>query len=324
MCDLLKMAPLQWGMLKPQLSEFSMNNRSGPEYPEGKQFAVCLIHDIDVIFPSLLNIFHLSHRQMKKGSIKDGFKALFSRFGRKSNPFFNFEEIIELERKYGATSGFYFAGLQKGEKGYNYNISDLACELKDIRENGWEVGFLGSQSLCCDAKDMLSQKLQLEDVLRDKVLGYVSPQNSFTTPETWKMLDLAGFEYITTYVDTRGMDLSTSLYYPLRAHDLEKKIINIVVLPLNIMDYNIPINFANPNGTSNDIEEVWRSTKQVIDQVSERSGVLTLRWPNKAIRGDGLDLYEKILSYCSEKNAWMTSGKEIIKWWSQSILKVEM
>jgi hypothetical protein len=315
------MAPLQWDMLKPQLSKSSINNRFGHEYPEGKEFAVCLIHDIDLVFPSLSSIFHLSHRQMKKGSIKDGFKALFSRFGRKFNPFFNFEEIIELERKYDATSGFYFAVLQKGRKGYNYNISDLACELKDIRENGWEVGFLGSQSLCCDAEDMLSQKLQLEDVLRDKVLGYVSPQNSFTTPETWKMLDLAGFEYITTYVDTKATDLSTNLYYPLRAHDHEKKDIDIIVLPLNVMNYNISGSFVSPNGMSNDIEEVWQSTKELIDQVSERSGVLTLRWPNTAIMGDGLDLYEKILSYCSEKNAWMTSGKEIIKWWSQSILK---
>lgn len=321
MCDLLKMAPLQWDMLKPQLSESSINNRFGPEYPEGKEFAVCLIHDIDLVFPSLSNIFHLSHRQMKKGSIKDGFKALFSGFGRKFNPFFNFEEIIELERKYGATSGFYFAVLQNGGKGYNYNISDLACELKDIRENGWEVGFLGSQSLCCDPEDIVLRKLQLEDMLRDKVVGYVNPYSCFTTPETWKILELAGFEYITTFVDPACMDLSRNMFYPFRAHDFEKMKMDLIVLPLNVMNYNISGSFVSPNGMSNDIEKVWQSTKELIDQVSARSGVLILRWPNTSMSGEGLGFYERILCYCSGKNAWMTSGKDIIKWWSQSILK---
>lgn len=298
-----------------------MNNRFNPEYPEGKKFAVCFVHAIDVVFPSLSDIFHLSRRQMKKGSIKKSFKILFSKVGRQFNPFFNFEEIIGLERRYGATSGFYFSVLHKGEKGYNYTISDLACELKDIRENGWEVGFLGSQSSCYNPEDIVLRKLQLEDVLRDKVLGCVNSYHCSTTPETWKIMELAGFEYITTFVDPACVDLSRNMYYPFRVHDLEKMEMDLVVLPLNVMNYNISGRFVSPNGISNDVEEAWQSIKQVIDQVSESSGVLTLCWPNTAITGDGLDLYEKTLSYCSGKNAWMTSGKEIIKWWSQSILK---
>ena len=30
---------------------------------------------------------------------------------------------------------------------------------------------------------------------------------------------------------------------------------------------------------------------------------------------ESLKFYEKILKYCYEKGAWMTSGEEIWKWW---------
>jgi hypothetical protein len=31
-----------------------------------------------------------------------------------------------------------------------------------------------------------------------------------------------------------------------------------------------------------------------------------------------LELYKKILGYCHMKNAWMTSGAEIWKWWHKN------
>lgn len=323
MWDMLKMAPQQWDMLKPQLSESSINNWFDPKYPEGKKFAVCLVHNIDVIFPSLSDTFYSSYRYMKTGLLKDSFRMLFSRLSRKVNPLFNFEEIIELERKYGATSVFHFAVLDKGDKGYNYNISDLACELKSIRENGWEVGFLGSQGSCFDLKNIVSRKLKLEDVLRDKVVGYGNPYHCFTTSETWKILDLAGFEYTATFVDPECMDLSRSMYYPFRAHGVEEnKEMDITVLPLNIMDSAIVCSFVNTNGMSIGVEEAWRSTKKLIDKVSECSGMLAVLWPNTSMLGEGLDFYERMLSYCSRKNAWMTSGKEIIDWWVSTMLKL--
>ncbi len=314
MRDILKISPQQRGILKPQFSELSVNNSSILKYPNGKKFAVCLVHDVDVIYPSLSDIFYSSFRYMKKGSINDGFKMFFSRFSKKLNPFFNFEKVIELERKYGATSGFYFTVLNKGEKGYNYNISDLACELKNIRENGWEIGFLGSQNPLCDLKDIVSRKMKLEDVLRDKVVGYGSPYYYFSTPETWKLLDLAGFEYAIAFVDP-GSHLGGSRCSPFRAHDIEKKEIYIIVLPLNILDCNIPGSFTNANSSDIDIENSWAYIKQLIDQMSECSGVLTLHFSSIVMMGEGLEFYERILSYCSKKNSWMTSGKEVMEWW---------
>jgi len=313
MKDVLKMAPQQCDLLKPLFSAPS-NNSSSHKYPEGKEFAVCLVHDVGIISPSLPNIFYYCYRHMKKGSIKNGFKMLFSRFSRQFNPFFNFEKLIELERKYGATSGFYFSALNKGEKGYNYNISDLACELKNIRENGWEVGFLGSSASLFDLEDIVSRKMKLKDVLRDKVVGYVDPFNSLNNPENWIILYQAVFEYMAAFVDPVN-HFGESVCYPFRAYDPEIKDVDITVLPLNVIDCNASESFAHANLNDADIENTWESIKKIIDYVSECSGILTLRFPSEAMIGNGLFFYERILSYCSKKNVWMTSGKEITDWW---------
>lgn len=296
------------------------NNDLHSEYPENKGFAVCLIHEIDMIFPSFSDILHSSYGHIKKGSMKLGFKAIFSRFGRHFNPFFNFGEIIDIESRYGATSGFYFEVQLKGEKGYNYNISDLACELKNIRENGCEVGFLGSQNFCHDIADIVSRKHRLEDVLRDKVVGYLDTPLCSTTPETCEMLSFAGFEYIVSLVRPDSHP-GRSLCYPFKANYHEKKNMDIIVLPSNIMDNFILGGFADNGRNNNGSEDQWRCIEQLIDQVSELSGVLVLRWPNPTIINEGLDLYERILSCCSKKNAWLTSGKEVAWWWGQRMLK---
>jgi hypothetical protein len=57
--------------------------------------------------------------------------------------------------------------------------------------------------------------------------------------------------------------------------------------------------------------------KMLIDTVERYKGVITILWHNTYMVGDKLRLYEKILRYCYEKGAWMTSGEEVWKWWSK-------
>ncbi len=39
---------------------------------------------------------------------------------------------------------------------------------------------------------------------------------------------------------------------------------------------------------------------------------LTILWHNTYMEGEWLKCYEKVLRYCREKGAWMTSGKRIM------------
>lgn len=35
------------------------------------------------------------------------------------------------------------------------------------------------------------------------------------------------------------------------------------------------------------------------------------------MQGDYLEFYKKILQYCAQKGAWMTSGAQICNWWKK-------
>lgn len=54
--------------------------------------------------------------------------------------------------------------------------------------------------------------------------------------------------------------------------------------------------------------------KLLIDTVEKYKGIITILWHNTCMVNDKLKFYEKILVYCYEKGAWMSSGEEIIKW----------
>jgi peptidoglycan/xylan/chitin deacetylase (PgdA/CDA1 family) len=50
---------------------------------------------------------------------------------------------MELEKKYDAKSTFYFMTADRDPKRFRYNIEDIAEEVREIADNGWEVGLHG-------------------------------------------------------------------------------------------------------------------------------------------------------------------------------------
>jgi len=62
----------------------------------------------------------------------------------------------------------------------------------------------------------------------------------------------------------------------------------------------------------------WELTKRLIDTVERYHGVISVLWHNHNFYGEKQKFYEKILKYCAEKGAWMTSGEEIAGWFNRS------
>ncbi|RLI05515.1 hypothetical protein DRO22_02645, partial [Candidatus Bathyarchaeota archaeon] len=89
------------------------------------------------------------------------------------------------------------------------------------------------------------------------------------------------------------------------------KEIDILEIPLTIMDCTL-FDYMKL-----DMEGAWKTTKLLIDVTEKYNGVITILWHNTYMVDEMLKFYEKILKYCHEKNAWMTSGEEIRKWWNK-------
>jgi len=315
-------------IFEPEVSKFLIENGLEVEYPEGKKFAVCLTHDIDVVhlskfgvavYPSKFEVvFRFSKagviynaaKLVKEHQVKNTFKTLFNKINKKQNPYWNFKDIMALEEEYDAKSSFYFLVLDKGDMDFNFKIGDLEHEIGNIADNGWEVGLHGGHEAYNNLDEIKEKKERLEKILGKKVIGYRNHYLRFKVPDTWELVSKAGFKYDTTFGYADCVGFRNGMCHPFKPFNLDTNMeIDILEIPLTIMD-----------GTLFDymklgMEGAWEVTKTLIDIVEKYNGVITILWHNDYMIDDKLKLYEKILRYCYEKGAWMTSGEEIWRWW---------
>lgn len=296
----------QRNVFKPVASEYLCNEGYRPEYPDGQPFAVCLTHDIDNVYCPLPLKGYTFFKSFIEREIRECISTALSVRSRKL-PYCNFEEIMTLEERYGATSSFNFMALAPGDEDYTYNISDMEQELGLISDAGWEVGLHGGHRAYCDYEQLLIEKSRLEKVLGYSVAGYRNHFLRFRVPDTWQNLAKAGFLYDNTlgYADCVGF--RNGMCHPFRPYDLHRdEEISIVEIPLSIMDSTFEIYMRlDPRGA-------WEITRRLIDTVERYHGVLSILWHNNCMNGSQLMMYEKILAYCREKGAWMTGGKELV------------
>jgi peptidoglycan/xylan/chitin deacetylase (PgdA/CDA1 family) len=298
-------------IFEPKVSKFLVENGLKPEYPDGKKFAVCLTHDIDIVRPGRLYPISETIRALRKGNLTHAVKIPFSRISKKQNPFWNFKEIMELEAKYNAKSSFYFLTLDPGEIDCRYMIENIKDELSTISDNGWEVGLHGGHESYNNLEDLKKKKQRLEKILGKEVIGYRNHFLRFKVPDTWELLSKAGFKYDSTfgYADCAGF--RNGMCHPFKPFNVNTgKQIDILEIPLTIMDCTLLRDYMRL-----DFKKAWELTKQLIDTVEQYNGVITILWHNTYMQEENLEYYEKILKYCSEKNAWMTSGEEIHRVW---------
>jgi len=284
------------------------------EYPNNAKFAVCLTHDVDEIYPPASHAMISSVyciRGLKLKTLKDQF--LWKYKGKDFSPYRNFNEIIDLEEKYNAKSSFYFLASAKDIKRFRYNIEDAANELQSIIERGCEVGLHGSYFAYDDYGKIVEEKDRLERVLGKKVIGYRNHYLKFKVPNTWRLLENAGFKYDTTFGYNDMVGFRNGMCHPIVPFDLNAdEIMNILEIPLIIEDGTL-ISYIR------DLSDAWNLTKKMIDTVERYRGIITLSWHsnnfNCPFRDSIIKLYNKILKYSYNKKAWLTRGEEIYGWW---------
>jgi len=300
-------------ILKPKVSEFLLENGFDFEYPENKKFAVCLTHDIDVVYLSKLETIYKVAKSLKERRIKNAFRVIFNKINKRWNPWWNFKDIMDIEEKYDAKSSFYFLALNKDDLDFNFKVEDLEHEIGDITDNGWEVGLHGGHEAYNNIKEIKEEKKRLEKVLNEKVIGYRNHFLKFKVPDTWELLSKADFKYDTTFGYADMVGFRNGMCHPFKPFNLNThKEIDILEIPLTIMDCTL-FDYMRL-----DYEKAWEVTKLLITTVEKYKGVITILWHNTYMVEEKLKFYEKILEYCYNKNAWMTFGEEIWNWWVEN------
>jgi len=300
-------------VLEPEVSDFLIQNKLQVEYPNGKKFAVCLTHDIDVVRFPILTAAYKTAQALRKLQISKSLKMLLGQVNKHINPLWNFAQIMELEAKYGAKSSFYFLALDKNNLDFSFRIEELNRELKNIVDNGWEVGLHGGHEAYNDLNQVKTEKERLENAVGKEVIGYRNHFMRFKVPTTWELLREAGFEYDTTFGYADCVGFRNGMCHPFKPFNLNtNEYINILEIPLIIMDGTL-IDYMRL-----DMKQAWEITKRLIDTVEKYNGVMTILWHNTSVVNERGEFYDRILGYCYARQAWMTSGEEIWRWWGKN------
>lgn len=291
---------------EPEASIFLIEKGYDFQYPNGKKFAVCLTHDIDQLNYTMGETVESALRSLRHGRLGEASKAFERKTNKKKNPRCNFDEIMEMEKKYNAKSSFYIMAFEDKDLDFNYDVNELSDQLNKIINMGWEVGLHGGHQAFINLDALCNQKKKLEKVIGRVVIGYRNHYMRFKTPTTWELLKDAGFKYDTTFGYHDCVGFRNGMCHPFKPFNLTTNSkIDIIEIPLVIMDCTL-WDYMKLN-----MESSWAITKQLIDTVQKYSGVITILWHNTNMMAKNHDLYEKILHYCYDKNAWMTSGEEI-------------
>jgi peptidoglycan/xylan/chitin deacetylase (PgdA/CDA1 family) len=300
----------------PLVSKFLLETGSDISYPDDKPFAVCLTHDVNEIYPPFSHVLRssLTHmRDRRIGELRDLWCWKYA--GREHSPYLKFKEIMNLEERYEARSSFFVLASDEDIRRFRYHIEDLDAELGEMVDRGWEVGLHGGYYAYDEVQVLQQEKNRLERVLGRNVIGYRNHFLRFKVPDTWRHLVHAGFKYDTTLGYPDAVGFRNGMCHPHRPVDLadEGAVLNILEIPMIIMDDTL-------FGSVKSMNEAWVVTKRLIDVVESCRGTLTLNWHSQNLACPFLKsysrLYERILNYCSEKNAWMASGEDIWRWWT--------
>ncbi len=274
--------------------------------PEGHPFALCLTHDVDRPYKSAAQALYYAVVERRPGHLR----SLFT----DENPYWQFEEIAELEAAFGVRSAFYFLSephllFERPAREWpspgnwvqhlgRYDVlrDDLAAAIRRLDEGGWEVGLHGSTATARDRERMATEKRRVESVLGHPVVGGRQHYLELSIPETWRHQSALGMRYDASLGS--ATDYGFEYGYGLRRPFDDE----FVVFPLTLMEQTLP----DP-GT--DFERAWGVIESLLAEAAEHDAVMTVLWHpryfNEAEFPGYRRLYRRLLARAVEADAWI-------------------
>ena len=267
------------------------------------EFALCLTHDVDRPYKTFQSLYYaLTERDPTH------LWGLVSA----DRPYWQFEELMALEESLGVRSSFYFLDEQRlfadrpmsewfGPAGwklylgrYDVTSPEIAAVVRELDENGWEVGLHGSYESYTDVDRLRREKATVEGVLGDRVLGGRQHYLNLSIPETWRHHAEVGLKYDATPRSVPSRSLEYNLYRPF---DDE-----FVVFPLTLMDVTI-------EPTDGDLDSRWETCERALEHAFEHEHVATVCWHpryfNEAEFPGYRELYVRLIERAQELGAWI-------------------
>lgn len=277
-------------------------------WPKNKDFALWLTHDVDRVKKTYQMITHF-FKDRRAYHIKSIFL--------KPNPYWTFDKIMEIEQKHNVRSTFFFLNESKKLNilkpntyklalgRYNIHEKKIKNIINRLNDGNWEIGVHGSYDSYTNQNLLKKEKIELEKILKKKVIGIRQHYLNLNIPETWKIQQKVGFKYDSSFGFRDKIGFRDKKTFPFNPFNDE-----FLVIPNNIMDVGL---FSS----SKNLKESWWKCKDLIKFIEKKKGLLTINWHTQRFNDKEFpnqsDIYEKIIKECKKRNAYICTGDEIFK-----------
>jgi hypothetical protein len=309
-----------------------------PPVPQGRDFVVCLTHDIDFIGirdhfcdHTMLGYLYRSTvgavREFIRGRV--GFKRLLKIWGAaaslpwvylglKKDFWLPFEWYLRVEK--GLSPTYYFIPFKQrqGEKvtaphaarrATAYDVTDLGDWTKRLTAEGCEVGVHGLDAWHCADKGKL--ELQRVATITGQTETGIRMHWLLWDGTSYSRLEEAGYAYDSTqgYNEALGYRNGTAqVFRPLSARTL-------LELPMHIQDGALFF----PQKLDLDETHAWALCQDVIQNAERLGGVLTVLWHDRSHGPERYwgDFYAKLVEDLKARNVWFATGLQAVSWFKR-------
>ena len=293
-------------------------------WPDGHSFALSLSHDVD----SLRTWTFSKAKRTLRESWKDGkickFLAkpieIFYSLSLRENWSGNFRYIAELESRYHGNSTFFFATKRRTQLDPIYKLKwqRIVDGFEQIMKNNSYIGLHGSLSSYENGDYLAEEKAILEKSIQNTVKGLRQHYLRFDINRSFDAIAEAGFQYDSTlgFSHHLGYRCGTSMpFFPFsRQRGIAYSFLEIPLVVMDIVLYLESRLYLTR-------EEAWNILEQHLTLAYENGGCFTVNWHNNNINvADAFGyskMYEKMLNWAFEKNAWICSLDDLHDWWIQ-------
>ena len=270
---------------------------------------VCLTHDIDRLKKTYQYLTH----DLRKGKLS-GFKSIFTG----PEPYWQLENMAELETRYGVKSTIFFLHetipfeplnpknwkLSAGR--YSIEAPHIKRIIRWLDENGWEIGLHGSFLSYKDESLLRQEKDILEQVLGHEIQGIRQHYLNLTEPDTWQLQKRAGFKYDASLGRTDGIG-----YLDDRQKPFIQKDTGMAIIPLTLMECYLFAEAGNSKKKALQLALSW------MDHAIENELVYTILWHQRMFNETDFPgyrwVYEEIIKEAQSRNAAFITCGEIAK-----------
>ena len=302
-----------------------------PVWPNNKKFAFSLTHDID--YPEMIKSIEII-RYLLLHKNKSKFSDLTDIISGKNN-FWKFDENMDLEKKYGLKSAFYFCSKKSNllkffistpDPFYSIKKENFKEIFKKIINNGFEIGLHSSYNAYQSETEFRNEKLKLESQIGRTLSGnrhHFWHLNQTNPNETIQIHKNIGLKYDASIMYERRSGFRTGVGFLYKFFNLDlKKEIDLWQMPTTIMDNQL-FGYKKYSYFNNIHDEI----NVLIENIKNYEGIFISDFHVRVINETFFPNFGKTYKYILEKlistnDFFSDTPENIIEYWNQLTKKL--